>query len=400
MNNIVLQKLITAHNLIPSGGILTKKSGKEFHESWKVQQYMMGFQFKDLPTSVQTAYPDQSKIYGMNSPIMFESLGEHGMYHTHGGVGHFEQGLDLRNVNKFNDNAVKETLRENAREVSQAAKFYVDLSGPDELEAEEVEKIIPELKVYSPYKSVFLQVETPETVHNVLIKDYTDETKSLTTTDNEKTTGILSFVNYVYIKEGRKGPYFLYDPNTYNICWHDDMSWTYEINGQGIIDQDGEAISHKPIWHDFLDLTKSPEGRYMNQGLEDHVQMIHSCFMQFMILLQYPMICNVKEVKGRGNIFLDKTVKHTVSELRREPKFTHKTLTLDLYGSSQQKGGVIEEGKGKAFHSVRKHLRRLANGKLTWVKAHFRGSKDHGTVFKDYDIDPTKPIIENNRNIH
>ena len=122
--------------------------------------------------------------------------------------------------------------------------------------------------------------------------------------------------------------------------------------------------------------------------------------IQFMVLLQYPMICNIQDVKGRGDIFLDKKVRHTTTELRKQPKFTHKVLRLDLYGSPNQSGGVIEEGKGVAFHSVRKHLRKLPNGKLTWVKAHFRGHKDHGTVFKDYDIDPTKPISHTSTKIH
>ena len=112
------------------------------------------------------------------------------------------------------------------------------------------------------------------------------------------------------------------------------------------------------------------------------------------------MICDTHEVKGRSNVFIDKKIKHTTSELRRQPKFTHKVLRLDLYGNDSFTGGVIEEGKGVAFHSVRKHLRRLANGKLTWVKAHFRGSKSHGTVYKDYDIDPTKPTTKTNNLIH
>ena len=178
------------------------------------------------------------------------------------------------------------------------------------------------------------------------------------------------------------------------------MSWIYEINGQGIEDQDGEKLGSAPMWHDYLDLRKDHTGRYTNQGLEDHVQMIHSCFVQFMILLQYPMICDTTDIKGRGNIFLDRKIKHSVSELRRQPQFSHKILRLDLYGNSQQKGGVVEEGKGVAFHSVRKHLRRMANGKLTWVKAHFRGSKDHGTVFKDYEIDPKKPTVDGGKSIH
>ena len=43
MNNIVLQKLITAHNLIPDkGGILSNNDGYEFHKTWKSPQYLLG----------------------------------------------------------------------------------------------------------------------------------------------------------------------------------------------------------------------------------------------------------------------------------------------------------------------------------------------------------------------
>lgn len=390
MNNIVLQKLITAHNLIPDkGGILSNNDGYEFHKTWKSPQYLLGLNKHDMPPSLQNQYGD---MYGLTAHIMFESMEEQGMFAMHG------EGLDFRNAHRYQESQVKETLRRNAQEVSQAAKFYVDLTGPDQLLDTELEKIITELKIYSPYKSVFLQVETDEYVHNILIKDHMDDLGELDT-GVEKVGGFMSFVNYCYVKNGHKGPYFLFDPNTYNIMWHTDMSWVYEINGQGIHGSDG-SIAAKPIWHDYLDLQQDAQGRYLNDGLENHVQLIHSSFIQFMVLLQYPMICNVQDVKGRGDIFLDKKVRHTTSELRRQPKFTHKVLRLDLYGSPNQSGGVIEEGKGVAFHSVRKHLRKLPNGKLTWVKAHFRGHKDHGTVFKDYDIDPTKPISHTSTKIH
>ena len=122
--------------------------------------------------------------------------------------------------------------------------------------------------------------------------------------------------------------------------------------------------------------------------------------MHFMILLQYPMICAQHEVKGRGNVFLDRTVTHKHTELMRQPKFTHKVLKLDLYGNYNVNGGLVERGKGVALHSVRKHLRRLKNGKLTFVKAHFRGTKDKGMVIKDYEMDPTIPIQDGGPNVH
>ena len=46
----------------------------------------------------------------------------------------------------------------------------------------------------------------------------------------------------------------------------------------------------------------------------------------------------------------------------------------------------IKNASGTAFHSVRKHIRRLADGRNTFVKAHFRGAKSVGMVSKDYEI--------------
>jgi hypothetical protein len=63
-------------------------------------------------------------------------------------------------------------------------------------------------------------------------------------------------------------------------------------------------------------------------------------------------------------------------------------LKLNMYDNAGggSKGGNTRSA-GTAFHSVRKHLRRLPNGKHTFVKAHFRGSKEVGVVSKEYKID-------------
>ena len=76
----------------------------------------------------------------------------------------------------------------------------MDLTGPDQLLETELEKIIAELKIYSPYKSVFLQVETDDYVHNILIKDHMDDLGELDT-GKEKVGGFMSFVNYCYAKQ-------------------------------------------------------------------------------------------------------------------------------------------------------------------------------------------------------
>ena len=71
-----------------------------------------------------------------------------------------------------------------------------------------------------------------------------------------------------------------------------------------------------------------------------------------------------------------------------KPKYEHKILKLNLYDNATNEGSEANgNGKARSLHAVRKHLRRLPNGKLTWVKAHFRGNREVGIITKDYEID-------------
>ena len=75
------------------------------------------------------------------------------------------------------------------------------------------------------------------------------------------------------------------------------------------------------------------------------------------------------------------------SEFLRKPKYEHKVLRLDLFGDTNSNGNISTgESGSRAFHAVRKHIRQYSDGKITFVKAHFRGSKDVGVVTKDYEI--------------
>ena len=106
------------------------------------------------------------------------------------------------------------------------------------------------------------------------------------------------------------------------------------------------------------------------------------------IHLQFPEITEQKDVKGRPNTTIGhrKLRKHTKSELRSLPSYEHKTLVLNMYDNDTGNGSGSGRSKGTAFHSVRKHIRKYKDGKTTFVKAHFRGSKDVGIVSKDYKI--------------
>ena len=79
--------------------------------------------------------------------------------------------------------------------------------------------------------------------------------------------------------------------------------------------------------------------------------------------------------------------KFSTSEFIRKPKYEHKILKLDLFGSNGTSNtSNSNETGGRAFHAVRKHIRQYQDGKITFVKAHFRGSKDIGIVTKDYEF--------------
>ena len=145
-------------------------------------------------------------------------------------------------------------------------------------------------------------------------------------------------------------------------------------------------------------LKNFPEGRiitgpdsndaYTNSSLNEWTAHISQCIVQLNVLLTYPEIADTKDVLGRPN----NTVGHTQlknlkdSTLRNRPKYQHKTLKLDMYGEPSGGEASGHRSKGTAFHSVRKHIRRYKTGKTTFVKAHFRGSKDVGVLTKDYEV--------------
>jgi len=108
--------------------------------------------------------------------------------------------------------------------------------------------------------------------------------------------------------------------------------------------------------------------------------------LAFMCYMQYPQIATPNEKKGRANQWFDIPMKkHSTSEYRSKPTFAHIEVDIKMFESH---GNVEGNGKteGKALHSVRKHLRTYSTGKKTWVKAHFRGSKEYGIVTKDYNV--------------
>ena len=257
----------------------------------------------------------------------------------------------------------KSVLKGFAQSVSTAAKFYIDLRNTEFLTKQEYDAIESEIKVYAPYANTFLQVEDNDWVYNILIYDRGDKTQD---------TGedILHMCMCPYDKTADA---FIFDFNGYSFTYHDDTSFTF-------------WLLDSPL-SKYVDTSCDSTGRYINEELNTFVNTLSANFITLMILLQYPQISEVKNVKGRKNIFLDMVTKYKATTLRAKPNFEHKQLVINMYGAKSSVSNTTNSRSiGTAFHSVRKHLRKLTNGKHTFVKAHFRGAKEHGVISKDYVI--------------
>jgi hypothetical protein len=260
---------------------------------------------------------------------------------------------------------MKALLKSFAQTISQASKFYIDKRNTEFLTDKEFETIESDLKIYAPYRSTFLQVEDDEYVYNILCFDDGDITK-------DTKEPILMMTMLAYVKED---DCFVLDMNGYSFTFHEGSTYTF-------------WIMDSPM-SKFVDTSVDINNRYTNKALNYFVECMSSQWITLMILLQYPQISDSKNVKGRSNLWLDIKSKFTTSVLRSKPNFQHKQLKINMYGNEPAQSNNTNNNIrsiGTAFHSVRKHLRKLHNGKHTFVKAHFRGAKEHGIITKDYEI--------------
>ena len=266
-------------------------------------------------------------------------------------------------------------------EIQKAAKFYID--GRDErnvLTMEETQKIITAMPVFAPYKVCFVQLDTEETILNVLIHESPENTQ-----DSDEP--IYFMTNIVYIKADQM---FSHDYAQYAFTFHRGETFVEGMGKKGrIVTAEDYTYWIKGHFEEFIITNPDAEGMYTNPSLEAWTQLTSSVFITLNILLNYPEITESKEVRGRPNTTTGhgKVKKLSHSILSSKPSFEHKTLKLDMYGNNEGEGSNAGgRSSGTAFHTVRKHIRRLPNGRNTFVKAHFRGSKDVGMVSKDYEL--------------
>jgi hypothetical protein len=119
--------------------------------------------------------------------------------------------------------------------------------------------------------------------------------------------------------------------------------------------------------------------------LSDIAELLVDNIKWLQVLLSYPSLANTNSVSGRKPIAYNKLGKFKASLMNALPKWEHKVLSVDMY-SNGFSGVGNGSARGKRFHAVRKHLRRLASGKSIFVKPHFRGDKSLGVIDKDYLI--------------
>lgn len=360
MNNTVLQKLIHGYQLINVKDFATPVDNIEFGSS------------ADVGDDIGTPFAREwENTFGLPRHIFDKVRGKFA-----------PDGTPLSAV--VPPHLMYQTMRQLSQDITQAMKFSLDMSDKDDwLTPKEVEAVLPETPIYSPYPQCYLQLEMPEAILCILCKDHGEVTK-------DTGEAMLSFQMFVYDK---KDGTFTLDANIYNICFHGGDKLA--IDGRtGEQDLGGYTYWIADTW--FKEITDtnghpsdySRQDQFSNESLNSWVHTIQSTWCTFCIYMNYPQIAEQRSVKGRTNEhwFDIPMRKHTTSEYRNKPKFEHKELIIKMYETASGTSNGVGRSSGTKFHSVRKHLRKLPTGKQTWVKAHFRGAKEHGVINKDYKV--------------
>ena len=271
-----------------------------------------------------------------------------------------------------------------SRHIQNCAKFHVDLSG-NSLTEEEADRIAPEVVFCLPYEHTFIQFEDDDSCLNILVKDimwaWSDEEKAEykkhRIEDGKEVHSSYDCIMMPYMKDRQRGDYFLFDQNIYMMDFYTDTTFKFEV-------EEDKSKNYFAAGMDF----SARDKLYRNQSMNNWCMAMASCISTFMMMMCFPQITKTTEVQGVKPQSIPSRSRYKQSELRSKPTWEHKTLKIDLYGSEGGGNGTNGSGRseGTKFHSVRKHLRRLANGNHTFVKAHFRGKKEHGVVQKDYEV--------------
>jgi hypothetical protein len=272
-------------------------------------------------------------------------------------------------------------LKFHANRIQQSMKFYIpSVDADNTLTKDELMKLGSDLKMFLPFRSTFVQQEaeaelqyeatneinTQYVIQNVYLEDVGFQDDE----DSQIFKGNIS----LYIKNTNE---FYFDPNDYYFSYRENGDYTFWL-------PDGSPFKN------YTDLRGDNNDQYNNATLNAMVNSLVSTHYTLALLLTYPQIVNKQDVLGitpANAKMVPFSKKFSSSEFLRKPKYEHKVLKLDLFGANDTgKKGSTGVGGSRAFHAVRKHIRQYSDGKITFVKAHFRGSKDVGLVTKDYEI--------------
>ena len=306
----------------------------------------------------------QKLIYGYQSEEWLENM-------------QFPKHFDIR-APKIPTEDLKTYFKAMSYEIQQAAKFYIDMRAHDnQLTEIEMAKIVEDMPIFLPYESCYIQFDTGDIVMNLLV--HQQDGKSVDTDE-----AILNSTMIVYDKSWGS---FSHDMAIYSFSWREHERHNDILNRRSVAWDFTYWV--KGMFADYITIDEDEEHVYCNPSLDNWVGLISSVIVTLNVHLNYPEISKQREVHGRPNTTIahGNLKKFTHSLLRSKPQYEHKTLVIDMYGNE---GGWNDPTEGRsqetAFHTVRKHMRRLPTGKKTFVKAHFRGSREVGTVTKDYKI--------------
>ena len=363
MNNLILQKLLHGYQLVEQIDMNMDRV-----ETVNPDEY----QDMKLSNKIQSSYdPKWADTFQFAAHIV------DGLNNLEGHTEHVRKTMKMTHDGKpretvaINPMTMHHTMKSLSKTITQSGKFYLHENENNVLTEKEVKSLQGEVKFFAPYKDTFLQVENDDLIANILCLD----TEQYTTPSKYKTSDdqvTLTFTMCIWFKNVK---FFSLDLNSYTVTFSKNGDYVYEI---------------EDTWFkDITDTEGDDDENFTNQTLNGWVHTIITFWYRFMIYLQFPQICDVKSKKGRSSEhWVDVPTKFRPSVLRDKPKFEHKELVINMFGdSSDSNGSGGGRSSGTAFHSVRKHLRRLNNGKLTWVKAHFRGLHSHGVITKDYKLE-------------
>lgn len=262
-------------------------------------------------------------------------------------------------------------FKNTTKRIQRSAKFHIDMT-EQSLTGEEMQKLQDDVPFLLPYDECFLQINLGSWLHNLICVKGEQEVILDDGTTHDGFVVHCWNLPYEFVNKS-----FMFEPNCYTFLFHNNQSYTYWCN---------ENDDSNPFAK-YTDFTKKEDGDYRNTSLEEWANIMATSLQVFSFYLHLTSVVKSETVKGVKPQIINSPSSYKTSDLIMRPTWEHKTLKLDLYQNSKNGNYAgVKRSNGTAFHSVRSHLRKLPTGKHTFVKPHFRGSKEVGVIQKDYEV--------------